>query len=112
MYRNDSGYTKAALPFGQFLGLAIKITVRFQIFAKFLRIHRVRGLVNIDESDLRTSLRNGFSSSDKRVRHSHDDVAFTNARGHERKAQRIRAAVYAHAVFGIAESGKLALKIF
>ena len=112
MHRHDGRYTEAALTLGKFFGLAVKITVGFQIFAKFLRIHRVRGLVNVYESDLRASLRNGFRGSDKRVRHGDDDVALTDSRGHEREAQCIGPTVHTDAILAVAKSGKLALEIF
>ena len=95
----------------QLSALAVKVTAALQIFTKLFRIHVVGLFVDVDERDLPSGLGNRFRGSDKGVRNGNDDLAGLHICRHECKAQRIRSAVHAYAIFRVAERREFAFKI-
>ena len=96
----------------QLPSLVVEFAMNFEVFAQLFRVHRICGLVDIYEGEVRTGLGNRFGRRNKRVRHGNNDVSLLNTRRHEGKAQRIGAAVHADALLRVAKLRKLAFKFF
>src|SRR5580692_6792483 len=108
---NDSRYRLAATAADEFAGLVFR-ALDLEILAKLFRVHVVGLLVDINELRKRACLRNGFSSCDESVGHSHDDVAGLDSASHEGKTQSIGSVAQSDGMVGVAEFRKRTFEFF
>src|SRR6266849_4367623 len=111
VYWDHRRYRSPSLPADQ-LAFKIERAMVLQKVAQLLGIHVVGPLIDIDELGERTSLRNRFRRGDKSIRHRNDRTTFADARCHQGKAQRVRAAVHADRKPRLTESRKRSLEFF
>ena len=112
MHRNNGGNRGSPLAVIRPARFAVEITFLLQIFLQLPRVHVVRAFVDVHEIRSRARLGNRLGRRNKRMRHRDDHVAGLNARRHQRKSHRVRAARQSDAVRRVAELCEVALEFF
>src|SRR5262249_17683526 len=109
--RNNSDDALLRTPFDESATIAVEITAHFQILTQPFRGQCVGLFINVHKPDLCAGLGNGFGRCNESMRNRNHDFSGLDTSPHERKPQRVGAAVYTDTVFRVAKRGEFFLKL-